>query len=334
MAQTLTGFKGIVDEAGEARRFAMLAPPVVAGANDLKPSSSGTRTIALAAGTALACGIRYAETASTQIVLPANTSGQPRWDLVGLRFTWGATQSVTLFSRQGTPAASPASPAPTRTPGVVYELVLAQVYVRSGVTTIAAGDVYDTRVWAGVGGPYRAQQATNLGRVDLPLGAEILVGTALYQVTAQNTAAATIGVTVVDPQTVSWKAFVPNLRNSSGQLITATTFWKDGRYRIENGMCRVKVRIGMTGTVGGWTNAAGVPYTMDLPAPIGGQLTDQWVDTASRYPGQSWWMPGKVLLRAGQSNGLLYTVADTADTRIVVQAGRPEALTVDGSYLI
>ncbi|MFD0450451.1 hypothetical protein ACFQZK_05725 [Rhodococcus aetherivorans] len=259
MAQTLTGFKGIVDEAGEARRFAMLAPPVVAGANDLKPSSSGTRTIALTAGTALACGIRYAETAATSAVLPANTSGQPRFDLVGLRFTWGASPSVTVFSKQGTPAASPSSPAPTRTPGVVYEMVLAVVYVRSGVTTIAPGDVYDTRVWGGVGGPYRAVQATNLARVDLPLGAEILVGTSLYQVTVQTPAAATIGYTVIDPQTTAWKSFVPNIYNSAGQLVTASTFWKDGRYRIADGVCRFKVRLGLYGTIGGWTNRTGSP---------------------------------------------------------------------------
>ncbi len=333
MAQTLTGFKGIVDEAGEARRFAMLAPPVVAGANDLKPSSSGTRTIALAAGTALCCGVRYAESAATSAVLPANTSGQPRFDLVGLRFTWGASPSVTVFSKQGTPAASPSSPAPTRTPGVVYEMVLAVVYVRSGVTTISAGDVYDTRVWGGVGGPYRANQATNLARVDLPLGAEILVGTSLYQVTVQTPAAATIGYTVIDPQTTAWKSFVPNIYNSAGQLVTATTFWKDGRYRIADGVCRFKVRLGLYGTIGGWTNPDGVAYGMALPVKVGAQLTDQWADTEVMYP--SWpWMPGKMLLRENATRGLFYVASNTNDVRIRVMNGRPELVTVDGSYLI
>lgn len=333
MAQTLTGFKGIVNEAGEARRFTMLAPPVVAGPSDLAPSSTGTRTIRLAAGAAMAAGVRYSETVTQDVVLPANTFGQPRFDIVGLRFTWGATPSVTTFSKQGTAAASPSSPAPTRTPGVVYEMVLALVYVRSGVTTIAPGDVYDTRVWGGVGGPYRANQATNLARVDIPLGAEILVGTSLYQVVTQNTAAATIGYTVVDPQTTAWKAFVPNLRNSSGQLITATTFWKDGRYRIANGMCRFKVRLGLYGTIGGWTNPDGVPYTMDLPVKVGAQLTDQWADTTVMYP--SWpWVHGKMLLRSGSDRGQIHVVANTNDVRIRVMNGRPELVTVDGSYLI
>ena len=333
MVQTLTGFKGIVDEAGEARRFAMLAPPVVAGANDLKPSSSGTRTIALTAGTALACGIRYAETAATSAVLPANTSGQPRFDLVGLRFTWGASPSVTVFSKQGTPGASPSSPAPTRTPGVVYEMVLAVVYVRSGVTTISAGDVYDTRVWGGVGGPYRAVQATNLARVDLPLGAEILVGTSLYQVTVQTPAAATIGYTVIDPQTTAWKSFVPNIYNSAGQLVTASTFWKDGRYRIADGVCRFKVRLGLYGTIGGWTNPDGVAYGMALPTAVGAQLTDQWADAEVMYP--SWpWMPGKMLLRENATRGLFYVASNPNDVRIRVMNGRPEIVTVDGSYLI
>lgn len=333
MAQTLTGFKGIVDETGEARRFAMLAPPVVAGASDLKPSSSGTRTIALAAGTALACGIRYAESAATSAVLPANTSGQPRFDLVGLRFTWGASPSVTVFSKQGTPGASPSSPAPTRTPGVVYEMVLAVVYVRSGVTTISAGDVYDTRVWGGVGGPYRAVQATNLARVDLPLGAEILVGTSLYQVTVQTPAAATIGYTVIDPQTTAWKSFVPNIYNSAGQLVTASTFWKDGRYRIADGVCRFKVRLGLYGTIGGWTNPDGIAYGMALPTAVGAQLTDQWADAEVMYP--SWpWMPGKMLLRENATRGLFYVASNPNDVRIRVMNGRPELVTVHGAYLI
>ncbi|AOD24037.1 hypothetical protein IM25_22670 [Rhodococcus sp. p52] len=333
MAQTLTGFKGIVDEQGEARRFTMLAPPVVAGATDLAPSSVGTRTIRLAAGVAMAGGVRFSETSSQDVVLPANTSGQPRWDLVGLRFTWGSAPSVTAFSKQGVPAASPSSPPPTRTPGVVYEMVLAVVYVRSGVSTIAAGDVYDARVWAGVGGPYRASQANNLARVDLPVGAEILVGAALYQVTAQNTATATIGVTVVDPQTTAWKAFVPNLWNSAGQQVTASTFWKDGRYRIADGVCRFKVRIALYGTIGGWTNPDGVAYGMDLPVRVGAQLTDQWAEMSLMYP--SWpWIPGRALLRENATRALLYVAANPNDVRIRVMNGRPEIVTIDGSYLI
>lgn len=333
MAATVTGFKGVVNEANEARRFAALAPPVVASATDLRLTSSGTRTIVVAAGTAMACGVRWSETASTNVVLPANTSGQPRYDLIGLRFTWGASPSVTVFSRQGTPSSSPTSPAPVRNPGVSYEMTLGVVYVRASVGVIQAADIYDERVWGGVGGPYVATQATWMNRMDLPIGARILVGTSLYEVVDRNTASSLITTAVLDPQVTAWKSYVPQLRNTNSTLITATTFWKDGRYRIQDGTCRLKVRLGLYGTVNDWTNFDGVPYSIDLPVRAGNQLTDQWLDATIVYPGGPT-MAGKLLVRSGATRGLIYVVAAPDDVRVRVMNGRPEQVHVDGSYLV
>lgn len=334
MAATVTGFKGIVDQAGEARRFHLTAPPVVGSATDLKVSSSGTRVMTIAAGTCMAAGIHFKETASQTVTLPANTSGQPRYDIVGLRFTWTSSGgTVVPFSKQGTPSATPTSPPPTRDPGNVYELVLALVYVRPSVTTVSSSDLYDMRLWGGVGGPYRASQATWFTRMDLPLGAEVLVGTSLYQVSTRDVAAGLVSAAVKDAQVTAWKAYVPNLRNNNNTLITATSFFKDGRYRIQDGQCRLKVRLGLYGTVNDWTNFDGVPYRLDLPARVSNKLTDQWLDATIMYPGWPW-VHGKVLLRENATQGLLYVVSSEADNRVRVMNGRPEVVVIDGSYLV
>ena len=334
MAATVTGFKGIVDQAGEARRFHRTAVPVVGSATDLKVSSSGTRVMTIAAGTCMAAGIHFKETASQTVTLPANTSGQPRFDIVGLRFTWTADGgTVVPFSKQGTPSATPTSPKPDRIPGNVYELVLALVYVRASVSTISSSDLYDMRVWGGVGGPFRAGQATWFTRMDLPLGAEVLVGTSLYEITSRDLANNLVSATVKDAQITAWKAWVPNLRNNNNTLITATSFFKDGRYRIQDGQCRLKIRLGLYGTVNDWTNFDGVPYRIDLPVKVGTQLTDQWLDATILYPGWPW-VHGKILLRSGATQGLVYVVASEVDNRVRVMNTRPEVVVVDGSYLI
>lgn len=333
MAPVYAGFKGAVTQEGEARRFHLLAPPVVSGSTSFVPVSSGTRNIQLSAGTLMACGIHVNETAVTNIAIPANTSGNPRWDLVGLRFTWtpGGAGTVTTFVRSGVPAASPGSPTPVREPGVSYEMVIAQVYVRNAVGVINSADVFDLRIWGGVGGPYKGVATTNQGRIDVPVGTELLIGTSLYQATAYNPATGFITWTVIDPQTTAWKAYVPNLRNASGGLVTATTFWKNGRYRIQDGVCHTKIQLGLYGAIGN----TGGPYTVDLPVTIGASITDQWADGGLRLVGDSFriW-PAKWLLRAGAIRAQLQSITMSNDVRVLPAMSTPETITLELSYLI
>lgn len=69
-----------------------------------------------------------------------------RIDRVVVTIDW-TTNTGALTVRNGTAGASPIPPTPALTPGNVYDLLLAQVRIRAGTTTIAAGDVTDERLW-------------------------------------------------------------------------------------------------------------------------------------------------------------------------------------------
>lgn len=319
-----TGFQGRVTEVGEANRFALLAPPTVAGPTDFVPSSGSGLTMRLSAGAAMIAGVHIENTSTLTFSIPKEGTGY-KWVIVGLRVTWGDTPSVEPFAKIGEPTVLPAL---ADRPGDVVEMALAQVWASSATI----GSVYDTRVWGGYGGPYTMSQADRVKPVRLPVGSEIRVADSLYQVTGMDGQWPLI--TLVDPQLRAWKPFVPNLYNDRGRMITATTFWKDGRYQIRDGACHVVVRLAMYGTIGNWDNADLVPYGMDLPASVGRALTDQWLDTETQYIGATSRFAGKILCREGASRGLLYVMADINDARIRVQNGRPEILTVHGSYLI
>lgn len=94
-------------------------------------------------GKALIKGHFYKSDAETVLAIGANSSGNPRIDLVVLRANF-ATRAVNLAVVPGTPAASPVAPALTQTSGV-WELAIAEVAVANGAVTIAAGDVTDRR---------------------------------------------------------------------------------------------------------------------------------------------------------------------------------------------
>lgn len=74
--------------------------------------------------------------------LAANASGNPRIDLVVLRYT-RSTGVVAVAVITGTPAASPSAPAPTQTltTSGVFEIPIAQVAVANGATTITTGNI-------------------------------------------------------------------------------------------------------------------------------------------------------------------------------------------------
>lgn len=84
-------------------------------------------------------------------VLPidVNSSGYPRIDRVVARLDPSAN-SMYLHVIAGTPAASPAVPALTRTDTGVFDQPLARVAVANGAVTITAGNVTDEREFASV----------------------------------------------------------------------------------------------------------------------------------------------------------------------------------------
>lgn len=319
-----TGFQGRVTEYGEANRFGLLAPPTVAGPTDFVPSSGSGLTMRMSAGAAMIAGVHIENTSTLTFSIPSEGTGY-KWVIVGLRVTWGDTPSVEPFAKIGE---STVLPALDDRPGEVVEMAVAQVWASS----VTIGNVYDVRVWGGYGGPYAMSQADRVKPVRLPVGSEIRVGDSLYQVTGMDRQWPLI--TLVDPQLRAWKPFIPNLYNTWGQQVTATTFWKDGRYQIRDGACHVVVRLALYGTIGNWTNEDRVAYGMQLPVPVGDALTDQWMDSETKYIGANSRMLGKILCRENATRGLLYVTGNINDARIRVQNGWPEVLTVHGSYLI
>lgn len=108
-----------------------LSTPLVYG------DSSGRQVKVNANQAAIVRGFRWESgTSPVTVALDANTSGNPRYDLIVLRLT-RATYQVRLAKITGTPAASPAAPAPVQDEGStgVWDLPVARVRViSSGVS--------------------------------------------------------------------------------------------------------------------------------------------------------------------------------------------------------
>lgn len=106
----------------------------------------GDRTIAIADGLAVGCGVEDVCTSLSNIALPAGT----RWDLIALRRNWG-TGETTIVRVEGT--ATKALPGGREsTPGTLDDQPIALVRVAAGSTAIQ--EVVDLRVWAGDGGVF------------------------------------------------------------------------------------------------------------------------------------------------------------------------------------
>lgn len=84
-----------------------------------------------------------------EIVMPisAADASNPRIDRVVVRVDWTAN-TIALAVLQGTPAASPSAPAVTQNTDL-WEISLAQVRVNAAVSTIAAGNITDERIFVG-----------------------------------------------------------------------------------------------------------------------------------------------------------------------------------------
>lgn len=81
-------------------------------------------------------------------VVPDATN--PRKDIIVARDNF-TTHKPELIYRTGTPAGSPVAPTPTRTAGVTWEIVLAEISVPANATSISAGNITDRRPWSSGG---------------------------------------------------------------------------------------------------------------------------------------------------------------------------------------
>lgn len=99
---------------------------------------AGTRGIQVSAGQGVACGVLADSGAVETFNLDANANATTRIDYVVMRFNWADNvTSIAVIKGQS----SGAVPALTQTAGTLWEMPLARVAVRSGVTVIEASDI-------------------------------------------------------------------------------------------------------------------------------------------------------------------------------------------------
>jgi hypothetical protein len=114
---------------------------------ELKPfgDSSGLQ-VKVPAGQAMVRGIYYASTATETLAVTTAHATLARIDSVILELDPSAN-SILLRVLAGTAASTPSAPSLTQTDAGIYQIRLANVAVAAAATTIAAGNVTDTRTF-------------------------------------------------------------------------------------------------------------------------------------------------------------------------------------------
>lgn len=114
-------------------------------ATTLKVSAATGMTVSVAAGKAWVEGAYYENDAALTLTLSTASGTNKRIDTIVLRFDDSdSVRAVNLVCITGTANASAQVPKPVRE-GTTYDLVLAQITVAKGVTSITAADIKDTR---------------------------------------------------------------------------------------------------------------------------------------------------------------------------------------------
>lgn len=138
------GFDGTINEAEWSTLHSVVNDGHVEGM--VASVGSGTREVDLTSGTAWAVGTYHVASATT-VALAANGSGNTRIDTIVVNINF-STNTATITSVQGTPAASPVAPTLTQTAGTEWEIPLCDVVVVDGETAFSTADITDRR-------PYR-----------------------------------------------------------------------------------------------------------------------------------------------------------------------------------
>lgn len=249
MAITSVGIQGTVGESEGARRWWRAGVPFMCPTQrdfQVRHLTGQQRTVEVAPGTALICGVLVTETTARTVNFEANTGTTTRYDLVVLRLEWlGLGQSrAVLEVKKGT--TSP--PVPTRNPGTTYEAVLAVVQIAPNTGQLSGGMVYQLTPWGGKGGPVYVAQSRYISYLDLEEGAEVVTMDNGYR----QRKAVGGAFDVVEADTQPWSTWNPNLRSiESGQaVILGTGGVQRGRYKIIRNMvfAEVEIRRGVSGS--------------------------------------------------------------------------------------
>ena len=144
MAITAVGFDGTITEAEWAsfmRHQGTVADKHgVSGSGLVVSAAGGTRTASVSPGTAILPGLRINSDAAVSLTFAANAGSTNRVDAVVVQGNW-STNTATIAVVAGS---STVPPALTQNEGVLWQMPLAYVTVRPGVTTLLSSDIVST----------------------------------------------------------------------------------------------------------------------------------------------------------------------------------------------
>lgn len=144
MAVTGNGFDGTMTETAWSELHELIADQTVNGL--LVTATTGTRTVSVASGSAVAAGVLVKNTAAVPLTLATNGTTNSRIDVIVATINWAGTGGTVTFAViQGTAAATPIVPGLTQTPGTLWHLPLAYVTVAAGAGQLADTAVEDVR---------------------------------------------------------------------------------------------------------------------------------------------------------------------------------------------
>jgi hypothetical protein len=108
-------------------------------------STSGDRTVNIAAGTGWGAGVVTTSTTATTLSLPAPSGSSSRWHLIAMRREWGGTGGEAAFVAIAGSASKVIPSTRNSNAGVVDDQPIALVRVQGGSSSVV--EIVDLRVW-------------------------------------------------------------------------------------------------------------------------------------------------------------------------------------------
>ena len=281
----------------------------------VQPSyQSGTVTVQ--PGSCLIAGTRVHVTSIEKVDVPEVSTGSKDYTIV-IRVDWEAGQKAAQLmcipSTNVNNSTIPYAHMINRTPGVLYDAVVATVTRKAGQSPHAG--FTDYRVWGGDGGPLRVSDAALLdpSLLDARVGTFISTDRGRYTKRLDND-----GVwRIVGADKSPWKAWTPTMRyygsgypngTSGGEPVKlGDGGWSAGRYRVVDGM--LDAFIDISPGASGADLGSGM-LTVDMPVPAANWSLESWSQGhlfTTGYGGDGsydWHM--EMVLKRGQQRGILY----------------------------
>lgn len=138
---------------------ATVGPFKVADINAWRPTvvPGSDRTVSIAPGLAVGCGVRAFNTGPAQVTSPVNSTTTTRWDAIVARFNWDA-ESVSFLALPGSSQTLPPITTSTsdaarinRIPGVMYDALIGVATIDPGTGAFGSNDLFDVRPFGGEG---------------------------------------------------------------------------------------------------------------------------------------------------------------------------------------